>query len=244
MKGRLERWALRFDALSLRERAAIFAAVAVLFVFLANTFLIERQSASSSQLKLQIENQKQQISNYEVQANALQQAKAMDLDAVNRERLQHAQQELSQLEMELASAQKGLVSAEHMPALLQDVLRQQHGLQLVELRTLPVTPLVERTAKDDKAAPAADAAVAAGATPGTGSATAPAAGQERNLYKHGFEVTVRGSYPDFVQYLAQLERLPTRMYWGKVTMNADDYPRVTLTATIYTLSLDKAWLAV
>jgi hypothetical protein len=29
-----------------------------------------------------------------------------------------------------------------------------------------------------------------------------------------------------------------------VTMNADDYPHVTLTATIFTLSLDKAWLAV
>jgi MSHA biogenesis protein MshJ len=183
MKGRLERWALRFDALSLRERAAIFGAVAVVFVFLANTFLIERQSASSRQLKQQIESQKQQLSAYEVQANALQQAKALDLDAVNRDRLQRAQQELSQLEMELASAQKGLVSAERMPALLQEVLRQQHGLQLVELRTLPVTPLVERTAKDDKsasaaAAPASDAAATTSVTPGA--APAPG-GPERHL---------------------------------------------------------------
>jgi MSHA biogenesis protein MshJ len=127
-----------------------------------------------------------------------------------------------------------MVSAELMPTLLQDVLRQHHGLQLVELRTLPATSLVERTAKDDKPAkPGELPAVDAGGQ-----------GGERNLYKHGFELTVRGSYPDFVQYLEQLERLPMRMYWGKVTMNADDYPKVTLTVTIYTLSLDKAWLAI
>jgi MSHA biogenesis protein MshJ len=234
MKARLERWALRFDALSLRERAAIFAAVAVLFVFLANTFLIERQSAAGRQLQQQIESQKTQLSTYDTQAQVLQQQKSADLDAANRERLQHAQQELSQLESELAAAQKGLVSAERMPALLQEVLREQHGLQLVELRTLPVTSLMEKPKDEKGAKPASDAVV-----PADGSAR-----QERNLYKHGFEVTVRGSYPEFVQYLAQLERLPTRMYWGKVTMNADDYPRVTLTATIYTLSLDKAWLAV
>ncbi len=234
MKGRLERWALRFDALSIRERAAIFAAAAVIFVFLANTFIIERQSASSRALKQQIDNQKAQLSAYDIQANALQQQKAGDLDAANRARLQRAQQQLTQLESDLALAQKGLVSAERMPALLQEVLREQHGLQLVELRTLPVTSLVERSKDEGSTKPAQDAAGAAGG----------ATSRARNLYKHGFEVTVRGSYPEFVQYLAQLEKLPTRMYWGKVTMNADDYPRVTLTATIYTLSLDKAWLAV
>jgi MSHA biogenesis protein MshJ len=238
MKAKLERWALRFDALSLRERAAIFAAVAVVFVFLANLLVIERQTASSKVLKQQIENQKAQLSAFEVQAKALQQATANDLDATNRERLQRAQQELSQLETELGTAQKGLVSAERMPALLQEVLRQQQGLQLVELKTLPVTPLVDRAPKD------ASSTAKQGDAAAPGVAADAATGPERNLYKHGFEVTVRGTYPEFVLYLTQLERLPTRMYWGKVTMNADDYPRVTLTATIYTLSLDKAWLAV
>jgi MSHA biogenesis protein MshJ len=236
MKARLERWALRFDALSLRERAAVFAAVAVLLVFLANTLVIQRQRTSSHQLTELIDSEKSQLSAYEVQVKALEQAKTMDLDAANRDRLQRAQQQLSQLDTELAAEQNGLVGADQMPILLQDVLRRQSGLHLVELRALPVMPLIPRPAKDDKAAkPAVETAAPAAADANSAA---------RNIYKHGFELTVRGSYPDFVQYLAQLERLPMRMYWSKVALNADDYPDVTLTVTVYTLSLDKAWLTV
>jgi MSHA biogenesis protein MshJ len=237
MKARLERWAVRFDALSLRERAMIFAAAAAALVFLVNLLLIQRQSDANQTLTKSIENQKAQLSDFAIQQHSLEQAMATDVDAANRARLQHAQQQLSQLETELVLAQKGLVSAERMPLLLQDILRQHQGLQMVELRTLPVTSLIDHS-KDEKSVTGGSAAAA------PPDKSAPPTGGERNLYKHGFEITVRGSYGEFVEYLSQLERLPTRMYWSKVTVNGEDYPRVTLTATIYTLSLDKAWLAV
>jgi MSHA biogenesis protein MshJ len=243
MKARLERWAVRFDALSLRERAMIFAAAAVVVVFLANLFVIQRQSDANRALTANIKNQKAQLDDFEAQKHLLEQALASDVDAANRVRLQQAQQELSQLESDLALAQRGLVSAERMPVVLQDILREHQGLQLIELRTLPVTSLLDAT-KVGKAPAGGDAAAAADKNPAVGDKTAPAPGSERNLYKHGFEITVRGSYPEFVEYLSHLEHLPTRMYWSKVTVNGDDYPHVTLTATIYTLSLDKAWLAV
>jgi MSHA biogenesis protein MshJ len=244
MKARLERWAVRFDALSLRERAMIFAAVAVVVVFLANLFIIQRQSDANRALTNNIKSQQAQLSDFEAQRHLLEQALAADVDAANRARLQRAQQELSQLESELALAQRGLVSAERMPVLLQEILRQHQGLQLVELRTLPIAVLIDHS-KDDKASAGGDAAATASAkNPAVGDKSAPVPGGDRNLYKHGFEITVRGSYPEFVEYLSQLEHLPTRMYWSKVTVNGNDYPQVTLTATIYTLSLDKAWLAV
>jgi len=40
----------------------------------------------------------------------------------------------------------------------------------------------------------------------------------------------------------RLEKLPWRMFWSRATLAAAEYPRVTLKVTIYTLSLDKAWL--
>jgi MSHA biogenesis protein MshJ len=233
MRARLERWALRFDALALRERAMIFAGSAVVLIFLANVLIIERLTANAHRLNALISSQSSVLTTTEYQVKALQQALGVDLDAANRERLLLAQQQLSQLESQFSTAQKSLVSAELMPALLQDVLRQHQGLKLVELRTLPVMALT---------GPAA--AKAAGGESVTAVADDNTVGREHNLYKHGFELTVQGSYPDFVQYLSQLERLPKHMYWGKVVMNADEYPRVTLTATIYTLSLDKAWLSV
>jgi MSHA biogenesis protein MshJ len=34
------------------------------------------------------------------------------------------------------------------------------------------------------------------------------------------------------------------MFWGKAEMRIEAYPRITLTITLYTLSMDKTWLSV
>lgn len=62
------------------------------------------------------------------------------------------------------------------------------------------------------------------------------------IYKHGVELTVQGSYPELLSYLAELEKMPWQLFWGKVKMNVEEYPRATLTLTVFTLSLDKKWL--
>ena len=64
------------------------------------------------------------------------------------------------------------------------------------------------------------------------------------MYKHGVQITVRGSYADLLQYLTALEKLPTRMFWGVAKMKVVQHPSVELTLTLYTLSLDKTWLQV
>jgi len=58
------------------------------------------------------------------------------------------------------------------------------------------------------------------------------------------ELTLRGSYFDMLDYLAQIEALPWQMYLGKLKLDARDYKRPVLTLTLYTLSLDKAWLTI
>jgi MSHA biogenesis protein MshJ len=44
--------------------------------------------------------------------------------------------------------------------------------------------------------------------------------------------------------MVQLEKLPTQMFWGKVSFTVEEYPISRLTFTLYTLSLDKAWLVI
>ena len=58
------------------------------------------------------------------------------------------------------------------------------------------------------------------------------------------EITVRGSYSALHAYLARLERSPWTMYWWRALLAADVSGVSTMTITIYTLSLDKAWLEV
>ena len=64
------------------------------------------------------------------------------------------------------------------------------------------------------------------------------------LYKHGIEMTLRGRYLDLLDYLREVERMPDRVYWDKVEVSVQEYPNVTLKLTLYTVSMDRAWLLV
>ena len=64
------------------------------------------------------------------------------------------------------------------------------------------------------------------------------------IYRHGVEIAVSGSYLDLLAYLKDLEKLPNQLYWGKLELSAAAYPQVTLKLSVYTLSLNLAWLVV
>jgi len=83
----------------------------------------------------------------------------------------------------------------------------------------------------------------AGGTAGGAAATPPA--PAKNLvYKHGIELTVEGSYLDLLEYQSRLEKLPWRMFFARTRVNSVDYPKVFMTITLYTLSLEATWLVV
>ena len=64
-----------------------------------------------------------------------------------------------------------------------------------------------------------------------------------DLYRHGVEIRLEGSYGQLQAYLAQLEKLQQKLLWGKLEYRVIDYPKAELTLTVYTLSPDRTWLA-
>jgi MSHA biogenesis protein MshJ len=58
------------------------------------------------------------------------------------------------------------------------------------------------------------------------------------------EVTLKGSYFDLVQYLADLEKLPSPLLWGRVELQVEQYPEVKLTLVVHTLSTQRSLLAI
>jgi MSHA biogenesis protein MshJ len=56
------------------------------------------------------------------------------------------------------------------------------------------------------------------------------------------EIVLQGSYLDMVSYMAALEALPVQLFWGKASLDAQQYPNSRLTLTLYTLSLDQKWM--
>lgn len=88
----------------------------------------------------------------------------------------------------------------------------------------------------------ATATAAPVSTTAAGSGTA-APAQAPLLYRHGVQLVVEGGYQDMVDYLQALEHMPTRLFWGGASLDAQKYPKARLTLTLYTLSLDQKWIA-
>ncbi len=231
-KQQWQNLAERVDAMSLRERALIFLAAALVLVTLVNTLLIDPLLSRQRMLSQQIVQAQTQTNILQAQIQAMVTAQNADPDAALRARMQQLQQELASADTTLLDFQSGLVPPRQMPAMLKDILLRNRALRLVSLKTLPPQNLA-----------AAAQTAAAQTSPGQ---TAPGQNpaQQAAMFRHGVEITVEGSYADLLRYLTAMESSPWRMFWGKADLKADSYPKATLTLTLYTLSLDKAWLAI
>jgi MSHA biogenesis protein MshJ len=60
------------------------------------------------------------------------------------------------------------------------------------------------------------------------------------LYRHGLEMTLRGSYFELMQYLSDLEKMPARLLWGGAELQVDKYPEVRLSVQVHTLSTQRS----
>ncbi len=237
MKQHWQKLSAKIDGLTLRERVIIFAMIAILAITVFNALLLDPLFAKQKRLSQQLKADQALIAQMQDQMRQTV-TDQQDPDAANRARLQELRQRLQQMHAQLVEMEKGLVSPDRMPALLGDILRRDSQLSLVSLKTLPPAPLTESNAVNPVTAVkkvAANAELIANKTESTASDATP-------VYRHGVEIVVRGTYLDMVQYMDALESMPWQLFWTKAKLQVEEYPRSTLTLTLYTLSLDKQWL--
>ncbi len=227
MKQAWEKLALRFDALKPRERVMVFLAGVAIIAGLAFVLAIDGALTRHKILAANAAKQRTDLAQLQKQNAELSRTLSQDADAEARKRIDALRHQLGEFDSELRSVQQGLVPPNRMVRVLEDMLRRASRVRLVKLRTLPVATLMEESgAAADNAAPKLSV-------------------PPKNLvYKHGIELTVEGNYLDLLEYQARLEKLPWRMFFARTSVNAVDYPRVLMTITLYTLSLEEAWLVV
>ena len=229
MQAQIDKIVTKVDGLSLRERVLVFAAAVFLVLSLINSLLLDPLQTRQKNISAQVVQQQEKMKEVQAQLASLLQAKQADANSPQRERVRLLQQQLAEGASYLKGKSDKLVPPEKMGELLEQMLNRNGRLQLVALTTLPVSLLVEPSG-DDAASQVA--------------ATVQTIVTEKQIYKHGVKITVRGSYADLLQYLNALEKLPTQMFWGVAKMEVIQHPTVELTLTLYTLSLDKTWLQV
>ena len=215
----MQRYADRLDAMSLRERVLVFLAVAVVIVAIADSALFEPISRRQKINSQRIHQQEDEIRTMQGQVQAYAQARTGDNAGTKRERLEKRKVELAALDRELGAKRSELVPPERMAKMLYEIVKRNPDIELVSLRSLPATGLTQSLM----------------AILGSGGLA---------LYRHGIEITVSGSYLKMLTYVGQLERLPAKIMWGSMELQAAAYPLVTLKITLYTLSPEKTWLLI
>ena len=219
--------AAKFDALAKRERLLVLLALIGGVVLLGWTFGVEPALGRARAAERGLAEVAVQRQALQAQLQVLQ-APAQNPDVRARSELEALRVDLARVGERLASFEGALVPPQRMSRLLEEMIGRRSSLRLLSLRTLPVAPvLAPASVEGAKATAPQTRADSAGA-----------------LYKHGVEIRLEGSYAELTEYLARLEKSPQKLLWGRAALSAEQHPRLVLTLTVYTLSLERTWLIV
>ncbi|MDZ7591758.1 MAG: hypothetical protein U5L05_14010 [Rubrivivax sp.] len=215
----------RFDALGRRERLLVITAAVAACVMAADALWLTPAFKAWSAVH------KREAALPGVLAKTAAEAQRNAEAAFAQER--QLQAELAQLrhrlrdgEAAMREMEANLVGPDRMLALLEQMLDGHGRLRVREMKSLPRADLM------------AQAAPKAPSPAGSAPAGRPA------LYRHGFELTLEGSFADLVRYLEALENMPQRLLWGAMRLKVEQHPKALLTLRVYTLSLDRHWLEI
>lgn len=211
----------RYDQLSLRERVIVLAALLILILVIWQAALIDPLDRERQQRLQQVEALRAEVSGLEQSVEAIVAQGVGDPDRQNRDAIAKLKEELAGLDAQLAGATSGLIAPKEMAQVLEQLLDRTSRMTLYSLRTLPPESVM---------APAASPAA-----PGTASA---------QIYKHGVELELGGSYLETLSFLQAVETLPWRFFWDRIEFTVESHPRGRVKLTLYTIGLQEGWIGV
>lgn len=229
LRQRWQQLEKRYAAMTRREKLLVAAALLLVPVLAGETLVLEGQRARNAALAGSIALQTATMKELQTQAQLLQQQLQIDPDARIKAEIAALKAEQQMLEKDLLEVGKSLVPPEQMNALLERLLARHSGLRLVSLKTLKPEGVLGAADKAD------------GTTPAKGNEKV--AGQRFDLYRHGVEIRIEGTFAELQAYLVQLEELQDRLLWGHLHYEVGEYPKAEMSLMVYTLSADRTWLA-
>ncbi len=219
-----------FERKTVRERLLMLFAAAALLYFIIDFSVLSPQDRQLRQLNAQIDTRQAEIQRLDHEIAALS-ARLAKANATDR------RAELDELLRIIAEADALLSeddgSTLKLSALLDAMLRTTPGLQLLSLKTLPVTPLLPRGPQ------AADGTELKPAPPITGKDPAASAPPPVTVHQHAVEIVVKGNFLALLPYMDKLRRYPKRLFWTSASLDVQQHPDSVLHLTITTLSAQK-----
>ena len=217
LNDRYRKLSQRVNALSLRERVFVFAALLIVVLSLVQLLAIDSGQLRKANASGRIDSAQAAMQDMEQQRQALAASGSKEPDKTANNTLAVQVARLAGLNAELETRGRSLIPPDRMRQVMKDVVQDQAGVTIVGFKTLSPEPVL---------------------LPGAVEGTPP------GYYRHGFEITLNGQYADLVAYLERLETLPWRFNWIEAKLDTANRPMLSLTLIIHTLSLEEAWLRV
>ena len=222
----LEKLQEKIDSRVLRERVILFVTALAIVFMLWNLVVQSRFDLKTTALRADLDKIAAERKQTETQITAFVMAAASDPAILKKNEITALKQQIAEVENKLSGLSQGLISAEELPKILEEVLLRTASVNLLAVKTLPASELmlttVDTTAPDD----------AKEIQQGTG------------VYKHAVVIKVSGSYPQLVQLLTAIEALEWKFYWEGLDYKVTQYPEAEILIRVFTLSSDEGLLGV
>jgi len=210
-----------FEQMLLRERVLVIGAALAVMYLLWSMLVAGPVNKQLAELKSRSTAASHALTTVKAELTVLQGLTNKDPYLQLKQERQALQSHLTQLDNQLSDLSHGLVTAEQLPMVLQQMLEQAEHLHLLESFTLPVKELqlIEK----------APANVAEGDEKFT----------PVKVFRHGVLVKVEGDFQAIFNYLSMLEQNPWQFYWESLDYQVTRYPKAEVWVNVYTLSADK-----
>lgn len=205
---------MQIEKLSIRERVLTITAFSALLLLAAQGIVMLAGYDQTETVQVRIEQHRNTVKQNEMILSELESS----LNNPNILALQNSNRELADrietIEERISLIDDTLMAPGRMIELLRELLEKQSQLTLLSFNALPVE-VIESNVSGSQL-----------------------------FYEHGLEIELEGSFEALSRYLADIESLDAQLFWDKLYLETENFPKLRIQIEVHTLSRSEEWLHV
>jgi MSHA biogenesis protein MshJ len=214
----IRRYSQRFNAQSLRERVLVAVTLLTLLGYCWWSFYAAPMTQFVEERQADNQRVAAQVENTRAILRDVRQRLAAGVFQQKEQQLVKLGKELAAAEMRLREETVELIDPQKMLELMTQLIYRESQLKLLSLKRREVKPAIPRDEGEAAEAP--------------------------EVYRHVLEIELAGKYLDVLRYMQNLEQLDWKLLWDEIEIHSEDYPTITLSLVISTLSTRKEWIEI
>jgi len=215
MNEQWQKYAERFNSLSIRERLIIVFSTLVVMLFvwwnwIASPLLSESRSLNKQSIGLERE-----INTMQVTAQSIRQRLVNGVHQTQVQQLEIQRQELARINALLQEKTLELIDPDEMFTLMQQLVFADSKLKLIGLKRKQVNTVFNQDKEDH---------------------------EQPQIYRHVMHMQFEGSYQNILEYVSSLESLDWKLIWDRISLKSLEYPYIQVDIELSTLSDSQQWV--